>query len=52
MDEKPTVAAEKTARPRPALTLALQVHLMLEQKKNVHKKVAKLLEGQRKEPNR
>lgn len=38
MDAKTTAAAEKVMRARPPLTLALQAHLTLEQKKNVRKK--------------
>ena len=52
MDEKPTAAAEKAARPRPPITLALYISLTPEQKEIVRGKIAKLLEGQRKEPNR
>lgn len=52
MDAKTTAAAEKVMRARPPLTLALQAHLTLEQKKNVRKKTVELLERQRKEPNR
>ena len=52
MDEKPTAAAEKAARPQSPITLALYISLTPEQKETVREKIVELLEGQRKEPNR